>query len=294
MANPSKLVGPDFRPPHRIQMEDEMNEEWQGGGTDKQWRCPTCAHLMTEEESKGYRGCPTGMHPVQHEPAWQGGGTDRRRNPERVKELEAQLAAEREALKIWHNQFGTLAECVTQLAAEREAGVKVYLQLTLLEKKLAAEREKREAAEGAVFAARMLDERQVAEALTAEREATKKAYAEGWRVGRDFAVEGQRDTAANPPQAERPDRSERDWSEHLRIQLAAEVEKVNKLQEQLAAERESHEKELDVVEANWSAELAAERADRISWQELYEKTNEQLQAQLIGYRGTAASGGTPP
>lgn len=27
---------------------------------------------------------------------WQGGGTDRRRNPERVKELEKQLAAERE------------------------------------------------------------------------------------------------------------------------------------------------------------------------------------------------------
>lgn len=32
--------------------------------------------------------------------------------------------------------------------------------------------------------------------------------------------------------------SERDWSQHLRIQLAAEVEKVNKLQQELAAERE--------------------------------------------------------
>jgi hypothetical protein len=51
---------------------------------------------------------------------WQGGGTDRRRNPERVKELEKQLAE------------------------EREAGVKVYLQLTLLEKKLVVERERYE------------------------------------------------------------------------------------------------------------------------------------------------------
>jgi hypothetical protein len=33
--------------------------------------------------------------------------------------------------------------------------------------------------------------------------------------------------------------SERDWSQHLRIQLAAEVEKVNKLQAQLAVERET-------------------------------------------------------
>jgi len=32
--------------------------------------------------------------------------------------------------------------------------------------------------------------------------------------------------------------SERDWSQHLRIQLAAEVEKMNKLQQELAAERE--------------------------------------------------------
>lgn len=30
-----------------------------------------------------------------------------------------------------------------------------------------------------------------------------------------------------------------DWAEHLRIQLAAEVEKVNKMQEQLAAEQET-------------------------------------------------------
>ncbi len=34
--------------------------------------------------------------------------------------------------------------------------------------------------------------------LAAAREASKKAYTEGWRAGRDFAVEGQRDTAANP------------------------------------------------------------------------------------------------
>ncbi len=37
---------------------------------------------------------------------------------------------------------------------------------------------------------------------------------------------------------------------------------VQQLRTQLAAERESHEKELDVVEKNWSEELAAEREKR--------------------------------
>lgn len=32
------------------------------------WQCPTCKHVMTEDESKGYRGCPTGLHTVRHEP----------------------------------------------------------------------------------------------------------------------------------------------------------------------------------------------------------------------------------
>lgn len=30
------------------------------------WECPTCHHVMTEEQSKGYAGCPTGFHPVRH------------------------------------------------------------------------------------------------------------------------------------------------------------------------------------------------------------------------------------
>jgi len=30
------------------------------------WRCPVCGHVMTEEQSKGYRGCPTGLHFAQH------------------------------------------------------------------------------------------------------------------------------------------------------------------------------------------------------------------------------------
>lgn len=38
--------------------------------TDKaavvRWQCPACGHLMTEEQSKGYRQCPTGLHPVPH------------------------------------------------------------------------------------------------------------------------------------------------------------------------------------------------------------------------------------
>jgi hypothetical protein len=33
------------------------------------WQCPTCGFVMTEEQSKGYRGCPTGMHFVQHQQA---------------------------------------------------------------------------------------------------------------------------------------------------------------------------------------------------------------------------------
>lgn len=32
------------------------------------WRCPICGHVMTEEQSKGYRGCPTGFHPIAHSP----------------------------------------------------------------------------------------------------------------------------------------------------------------------------------------------------------------------------------
>lgn len=32
------------------------------------WMCPACNHVMTEEQSKGYRGCPSGMHFAQHVP----------------------------------------------------------------------------------------------------------------------------------------------------------------------------------------------------------------------------------
>lgn len=31
-----------------------------------QWECPECGHVMTEAESKGYKGCPSGVHFVQH------------------------------------------------------------------------------------------------------------------------------------------------------------------------------------------------------------------------------------
>ena len=30
------------------------------------WACPVCWHTMTEDQSKGYSGCPTGMHFAQH------------------------------------------------------------------------------------------------------------------------------------------------------------------------------------------------------------------------------------
>jgi hypothetical protein len=30
------------------------------------WICPVCLHIMSEEQSKGYRGCPSGIHFVQH------------------------------------------------------------------------------------------------------------------------------------------------------------------------------------------------------------------------------------
>lgn len=32
----------------------------------KPWVCPMCGLCMTEDESKGYRGCPSGMHLAQH------------------------------------------------------------------------------------------------------------------------------------------------------------------------------------------------------------------------------------
>lgn len=34
------------------------------------WMCPVCNHVMTEEQSKGYRGCPpyAEMHLAQHVP----------------------------------------------------------------------------------------------------------------------------------------------------------------------------------------------------------------------------------
>lgn len=32
------------------------------------WMCPICSHVMTEEQSKGYKHCPTGVHAVPHVP----------------------------------------------------------------------------------------------------------------------------------------------------------------------------------------------------------------------------------
>jgi hypothetical protein len=32
----------------------------------RNWMCPVCSHCMTEQESKNYAGCPTGMHAVRH------------------------------------------------------------------------------------------------------------------------------------------------------------------------------------------------------------------------------------
>lgn len=34
------------------------------------WMCPICNHVMTEEQSKGYRGCPPSgaIHIAQHVP----------------------------------------------------------------------------------------------------------------------------------------------------------------------------------------------------------------------------------
>ncbi len=68
--------------------------------------------------------------------------------------------------------------------------------------------------------------------------------------------------------AERPDRSDRDWEAHLRIQLAAEVEKVNKLQQQLTAERESRVKLTELAtrferELKEEREISAELAEQV-------------------------------
>ena len=35
---------------------------------DNKWMCPVCNHLMTEDESKSYKSCPTGVHLAQHVP----------------------------------------------------------------------------------------------------------------------------------------------------------------------------------------------------------------------------------
>jgi hypothetical protein len=52
-SQPSNPNPPAVSPPYQKQME--------------RWQCMVCGHRMTEEESKGYRGCPTGVHAVKHE-----------------------------------------------------------------------------------------------------------------------------------------------------------------------------------------------------------------------------------
>ena len=32
------------------------------------WMCPVCQHVMTEDQSKGYKGCPSGLHLAKHTP----------------------------------------------------------------------------------------------------------------------------------------------------------------------------------------------------------------------------------
>lgn len=35
---------------------------------EQMWRCPTCNHVMSEDESKNYKSCPSGVHFVEHVP----------------------------------------------------------------------------------------------------------------------------------------------------------------------------------------------------------------------------------
>lgn len=50
-----------------LRKEKELDELREAAGS-AMWMCPICNHVMTEEQSKGYRGCPAGMHFAQHVP----------------------------------------------------------------------------------------------------------------------------------------------------------------------------------------------------------------------------------
>jgi hypothetical protein len=86
--------------------------------------------------------------------------------------------------------------------------------------------------------------------------------------------------------------SERDWSQHLRIQLAAEVEKVNKLQEQLSAEGEKHRvSEGLLIEANKELSYKLVSGQAHDWQyemEQLQRQIEQLTKQLVAEREISA------
>lgn len=51
---------------HPIGSNCPPNSELAAPTGSAMWMCPVCKHVMTEEQSKAYRSCPTGIHFVQH------------------------------------------------------------------------------------------------------------------------------------------------------------------------------------------------------------------------------------
>lgn len=50
----------------RVRRDPETSRREALKWNKKPWVCPICGHCMTEEQSQGYRGCPTGFHAAQH------------------------------------------------------------------------------------------------------------------------------------------------------------------------------------------------------------------------------------
>jgi hypothetical protein len=180
-----------------------------------------------------------------------------------IQQLQEQLAAERDNVEQWKTQYGLKSEMFLrvseELAAERENAEKwhgAFKQAFETGQQIEKERDEaklqRKAAETAVFAARRLDEQQIAEAVAAERERLEAKWKESM-VDVTTALQ------------------------NYEKQLAAEQRRANdsieenvRLMNRLAAERERADKNADVIEAT-ALELHDERertqtlVDALEW-----------------------------
>lgn len=56
------------QPKKKVGDVEENTDVTRDARANLRWRCPICKHTMTEQESKNYKGCPTGLHLAKHEP----------------------------------------------------------------------------------------------------------------------------------------------------------------------------------------------------------------------------------